>query len=128
MQNFANWPLWIKGCMVIATLTLVVAGLRSPQLMQLANTQPEATSTDVEPQLLLVPIVIETEEGEPIKGASIRFSYKGSPTERITTDDGYAQIQIPSTEDVSLLEENRRREVNNSSFKNFKLLNLHCSI
>lgn len=103
MQNFANWPLWIRVSIGVITLALALAGLREfPQLTRLADAQRETVSTDVEPQVIPVRIVTETEEGEPIKGVSIRFSYQGSPTERITTDDGYAQIEIPSTEDIEV--------------------------
>lgn len=103
MQNFASWPLWIRISLGIVALALAVAGLREfPELTKLAVGQQETASKEVEPKLADVRIVTETEEGEPIKGVSVRFSYKGSPTERITTDDGYAPIKIPSTEDVEV--------------------------
>ena len=103
MQNFASWPLWIRISLGIVALALAVAGLREfPELTKLAVNQQETASKEVEPKLADVRIVTETEEGEPIKGVSVRFSYKGSPTERITTDDGYVQIKIPSTEDVEV--------------------------
>jgi IMP dehydrogenase/GMP reductase len=103
MQNFANWPRWIHACLAIVALAVAVAGLREfPELTKLAVGQQETASKELEPKLADVRIVTETEEGKPIKGASIRFSYRGSPTERITTDDGYAQIKIPSTEDVEV--------------------------
>ncbi|MEP0753067.1 carboxypeptidase-like regulatory domain-containing protein [Trichocoleus sp. Lan] len=103
MQNFANWPLWIRICIGLVALAVAVAGLREfPELTKLAVGQQETASKEVEPKLADVRIVTETEEGKPIKGASISFSYRGSPTERITTDDGYAQIKIPSTEDIEV--------------------------
>jgi len=103
MQNFASWPLWIRVSIGIVALSIAVAGLREfPELTKLASGQQETASKETEPKLTDVRIVTETEEGKPVKGASIRFSYRGSPTERITTDDGYAQIKIPSTEDVEV--------------------------
>lgn len=103
MQNFANWPQWIKISIGIVVFALAVAGLREfPELTKLAVRPQETASKEVEPKLADVRIVIETEEGEPIKGVSVRFSNRGSPTERITTDDGYVQIKIPSTEDVEV--------------------------
>jgi hypothetical protein len=103
MQNFASWPLWIRISLGIVALAVAVAGLREfPELTKLAVGQQETASKEVGPKLADVRIVTETEEGKPIKGVSIRFSYRGSPTERITTDDGYAQIKLPSTEDVEV--------------------------
>lgn len=103
MQNFASWPIWIRVSIGIVALAIAVAGLREvPELTKLASVQQETASKETEPKLTDVRIVTETEEGKPVKGASIRFSYRGSPTERITTDDGYAQIKIPSTEDVEI--------------------------
>jgi hypothetical protein len=103
MQNFASWPLWIRVSLGIVGLAITVAGVRQfPELTKLAVGQQETASKEVEQKLADVRIVTETEEGKPLKGASIRFSYRGSPTERITTDDGYAQIKIPSTEDVEV--------------------------
>ncbi|MBD1899146.1 carboxypeptidase-like regulatory domain-containing protein [Trichocoleus sp. DQ-A3] len=103
MQNFGNWDVWIKVFLGVVALAVTVAGLREfPELTKLTVGQQETASKEVEPKLVDVRIVTETEEGKPIKGASIRFSYRGSPTERITTDDGYAQIKMPSTEDVEV--------------------------
>lgn len=103
MLNIASWPLWIRISLGIVALAVAVAGLREfPELTKLAVGQQETASKEVELKLADVRIVTETEEGKPIKGVSVRFSYKGSPTERITTDDGYAQIKIPSTEDVEV--------------------------
>lgn len=103
MQNFANWPLWIRIALGLVVLAVTLAGLREyPELTKVTGSQQETASKEVELKLTDVRIVIETEEGKPIKGVSIRFSDRGSPTERITTDDGYAQIKIPSTEDVEI--------------------------
>lgn len=103
MQNFASWPIWIRVSIGIVALAIAVAGLREfPELTKLTSGQQETASKEAAPKLTDVRIVTETEEGNPVKGASIRFSYRGSPTERITTDDGYAQIKIPSTEDVEV--------------------------
>ncbi len=103
MQNFASWPRWIQACLVIIALAIGVAGMREfPELTKFGVGQQETASKEVEPKLTNVRIVIETEEGKPIKGVSIRFSDRGSPTERITTDDGYAQIKIPATENVEV--------------------------
>ncbi len=106
MGNFANWPRWIHACLAILALALSVAGLRAfPELSKLLSA-PEKTvsvkSEKVESKLTDVRIVTETEEGTPLKGVSVRFSYRGSPTEKITTDDGYTQIKIPTTEDVEV--------------------------
>jgi len=103
MQNFANWPRWIQISIGIVVFALAVAGLREfPELTKLAVPPQETALKEVDPKLADVRIVIETEEGKPIKGVSVRFSDRGSPTERITTDDGYVQIKIPSTEDVEV--------------------------
>ncbi|MBW4546323.1 MAG: carboxypeptidase-like regulatory domain-containing protein [Symplocastrum torsivum CPER-KK1] len=103
MLNFANWHPLIRILIGIVALALAVAGLREfPELTKLASGQQETASKEAEPELTDVRIVTETEEGKPVKGASVRFSYRGSPTERITTDDGYVQIKIPSTEDVEI--------------------------
>jgi len=106
MGNFANWPRWIHGCLAIVAVALGVAGLRAfPELSKLLSSQEEtvsAKSEKVESKLTDVRIVTEKEEGTPLKGVSVRFSYRGSPTEKITTDDGYTQIKIPATEDVEV--------------------------
>lgn len=106
MGNFANWPRWIQACLAILALALSVAGLRAfPELSKLVSAPEETVSVKsekVESKLTDVRIVTETEEGTPLKGVSVRFSYRGSPTEKITTDDGYTQIKIPATEDVEV--------------------------
>lgn len=107
MQNFKDWPVFVKIGFGVILTALVTAGLvEIPKL----SSQPEATndsSQNTPKKLVSIDIVIESESSTPLENVEIRFVFKGAPEVRRTNTDGFVQIEIPerTTVDITLSKE-----------------------
>ncbi|MBD2635765.1 carboxypeptidase regulatory-like domain-containing protein [Limnothrix sp. FACHB-881] len=107
MQNFKDWPVFVKISFGVLLTAFVIAGLvEIPKL----SSQPEATndsSQNIPKKLVNIDIVIESESSTPLENVEIRFLFKGAPEVRRTNTDGFVQIEIPerTTVDITLSKE-----------------------
>lgn len=99
MQKIQEWPLFIKICFGTVFTALVVAGL-----VEIPNypEQGEEDSSQNLNSLVNVEIIVVSDTNEPLENVEVRFVSKGSPEVRRTNTDGFAQIQIPSRDDIEI--------------------------
>jgi hypothetical protein len=97
LDFFRNLPNPAKVVLVFVVTGLLVAGLGNfGDLFSAFNNQ----KVD---ELIEVQLLVETEESQPIPDVEVRFVTKGSPDKKYTNSSGYAQIKIPSRDDVDIV-------------------------
>lgn len=98
MQNFKDFPVWVKACFAIIIAAAAIAGfIELPKLTQQSSSETEANEALIE-----VEIIVETDNGQPIEGVDVRFISKGAPEGRRTNTDGFVRIEIPARDDIDI--------------------------
>ncbi|MEM7591761.1 MAG: hypothetical protein AAF383_09625 [Cyanobacteria bacterium P01_A01_bin.83] len=95
LNFFNNLPFPIKVFLGFFAAGLIFAGFIS--LGDLTSLF-EAKNDD----LVVVQLLVQTEDNQPIQDAKIQFISKGSPTTKYTTASGYTEIEIPARESVEI--------------------------
>lgn len=103
MQNFKDWPLFIKICFGAVIMALAVAGLiEVPKLNGLQTSDEGEGSQETSVELVNVEIIVESDTATPLENVEVRFVSKGAPETRRTNTDGFTQIEIPSRSDIEI--------------------------
>lgn len=108
MQNFKDWPAFIKICFGVIISALIAAGLvelpkLNAQQESGENQQPPAEDAQkVLADLVNIEIIVESNASTPLENVEVRFVSKGAPEVRKTNTDGFTQIEIPSRSDIEI--------------------------
>jgi hypothetical protein len=96
LDFFRNLPNSTKIFLVFVAIGLAVAGLLNFSDLFSAFNKEKMN------ELIEVQLLVETAESQPISNVEVRFTTKGAPDTKYTNTSGYAQIKIPSRDDVDI--------------------------
>jgi hypothetical protein len=103
VQNIKDWPLFIKICFGIIIITLTVAGVvEIPKLSEKQTSGKESSQKGAADSVKIGIIIESANTAKVLENVEVRFVSKGSPETRMTDTQGFAQIEIPSREDIEI--------------------------
>ena len=82
---------------------LIIAGtVEIPKLSEKQTSGKESSQKGAADSVKIGIIIESTNTAKVLENVEVRFVSKGSPESRMTDTQGFAQIEIPSTEDIEI--------------------------
>jgi hypothetical protein len=117
VQNIKDWPSFIKICFGIIFGALVVAGFIEKPKFDMSQVTGDKSSQNAAKELVDVDIVVQSEAYKPLEDVEVTVNSKGSPEIRKTNTDGFAQLSIPSRDDVEITLRKKGFEISRHTLK-----------
>ncbi|QHG17654.1 TIR domain-containing protein [Nostoc sp. ATCC 53789] len=111
MKEFLNsLPTPVKIFVGFGLIGLVLIGVVQSDKLPFLEGNNTGTENK-QKEMIKVQLIVQTEDSAPISDVEIQFISQGAPSTAFTKSNGYAQIEIPSRDDVDIVLSKKGYEV-----------------